>query len=76
MLVGALADAGADQDALTSGLESLATGARFRFEKVKRWNGRLREASRTQSHFVGLCGVQKPAEHGVLRNFLKGHVLL
>jgi uncharacterized protein (TIGR00299 family) protein len=36
MLVGALADAGADQDALTSGLESLATGARFRFEKVKR----------------------------------------
>jgi uncharacterized protein (TIGR00299 family) protein len=36
MLVGALADAGADTGALTSALQSLATGASFRFEKTKR----------------------------------------
>lgn len=36
MLVGALADAGADTAALTAGLASLETGAEFRFEKTKR----------------------------------------
>ncbi len=36
MLVGALADAGADQSAIISGLESLGTGAALSFEKVKR----------------------------------------
>jgi uncharacterized protein (TIGR00299 family) protein len=36
MLVGALADAGADQAALAGALTSLGTGATFRFEKVQR----------------------------------------
>lgn len=36
MLVGALADAGADTAVLTGALQSLATGASFRFEKTKR----------------------------------------
>ena len=36
MLVGGLADAGADAAALTCALESLATGASFRFEKTER----------------------------------------
>lgn len=36
MLVAALADAGADTARLTEGLESLGTGAEFRFEKTKR----------------------------------------
>ncbi len=36
MLVGALADAGADAGALCEGLASLDTGAAFRFEKTKR----------------------------------------
>ena len=36
MLVGALADAGADQSELTRGLESLQTGATVRFERVMR----------------------------------------
>jgi uncharacterized protein (TIGR00299 family) protein len=36
MLVGALADAGADQAELTRGLESLQTGAAVRFERVMR----------------------------------------
>jgi len=36
MLVGALADAGADQQALVCALETLGTGATFRFEKTKR----------------------------------------
>lgn len=36
MLVGALADAGADQAALSAGLASLGTGASFHFEKTKR----------------------------------------
>ena len=36
MTVGALLDAGADAEALCAGLDSLATGARFRIEKVKR----------------------------------------
>ncbi|HWR50557.1 MAG TPA: nickel pincer cofactor biosynthesis protein LarC [Bryobacteraceae bacterium] len=36
MLVGGLADAGADAAALTCALQSLATGASFRFEKTKR----------------------------------------
>jgi pyridinium-3,5-bisthiocarboxylic acid mononucleotide nickel chelatase len=36
MLVGALADAGADAAALTAALESLGTGASFEFEKTKR----------------------------------------
>jgi pyridinium-3,5-bisthiocarboxylic acid mononucleotide nickel chelatase len=36
MLVGALADAGADRPALISALDSLGTGAALRFEQVKR----------------------------------------
>lgn len=36
MTVGALADAGAEPSALVAALESLGTGAAFRFEKVKR----------------------------------------
>src|SRR6266478_8783574 len=36
MLVGALADAGADRQCLISALESLGTGASLRFEQVKR----------------------------------------
>jgi uncharacterized protein (TIGR00299 family) protein len=36
MLVGALADAGADTERLLGALDSLETGARLRFEKVKR----------------------------------------
>ncbi len=36
MLVGALADAGADKTALTEALDSLNTGAQVSFEKVKR----------------------------------------
>ncbi len=36
MLVGALADAGADAVAITQSLASLGTGAEFRFEKLKR----------------------------------------
>ena len=36
MLVGALADAGADPGALVRGLDSLGTGARVRFEQVQR----------------------------------------
>jgi uncharacterized protein (TIGR00299 family) protein len=36
MTVGALLDAGADFTALVAGLDSLGTGARFRFEKTKR----------------------------------------
>ncbi len=36
MTVGALADAGADSAALIEALDSMATGASFRFEKVKR----------------------------------------
>lgn len=36
MLVGALADAGADRDCLLAGLTSLGTGAEFRLEKTKR----------------------------------------
>jgi uncharacterized protein (TIGR00299 family) protein len=36
MTVGALADAGADAQALVGALESLGTGARFRIEKTKR----------------------------------------
>jgi hypothetical protein len=36
MLVGALADAGADQAVLAAGLASLGTGASFRFERTKR----------------------------------------
>jgi hypothetical protein len=36
MLVGALASAGADETALIGGLETLATGARFRFDRVLR----------------------------------------
>lgn len=36
MLVGAMADAGADTRALTDALDSLNTGASFTFEKVKR----------------------------------------
>jgi len=36
MLVGALADAGADSSAITDALRSLGTGASVRFEKVKR----------------------------------------
>lgn len=36
MTVGALADAGADREALTEALRSLGTGAEFRFERVKR----------------------------------------
>src|SRR5215472_13610307 len=36
MLVGALADAGADTTAIADGLRSLNSGASFSFEKVKR----------------------------------------
>src|SRR5437867_741980 len=36
MLVGALADAGADRPALTAALESLGTGATLSFDRVKR----------------------------------------
>src|SRR5947209_5169958 len=36
MLVGALADAGADRQSLTAALDSLGTGAALRFEEVKR----------------------------------------
>ena len=36
MLVGALADAGADQSAIVEALASLETGAAVSFEKVKR----------------------------------------
>src|SRR5258705_13184382 len=36
MLVGALADAGADRQCLASALDSLGTGAALRFETVKR----------------------------------------
>ena len=36
MLVGALADAGADPDAIASAVDSLETGAVVSFEKVKR----------------------------------------
>jgi hypothetical protein len=36
MLVGALASAGADETAIVEGLESLQTGARFRFDRVVR----------------------------------------
>lgn len=36
MLVGALASAGADEAALVEGLNSLSTGARFRFDRVMR----------------------------------------
>jgi len=36
MLVGALADAGADQDAIAAAIHSLNAGARVSFEKVKR----------------------------------------
>jgi uncharacterized protein (TIGR00299 family) protein len=36
MLVGALADAGADRDAITRGLKSLATEGTFEWEQVKR----------------------------------------
>ena len=36
MLVGALADAGADQNAVTSAIASLNVGASVSFEKVKR----------------------------------------
>jgi uncharacterized protein (TIGR00299 family) protein len=36
MLVGALADAGADQDSLKQSLDSLGTGAALTFQKVKR----------------------------------------
>jgi pyridinium-3,5-bisthiocarboxylic acid mononucleotide nickel chelatase len=36
MLVGALADAGADQDAIAAAIQSLEAGARVSFEKVKR----------------------------------------
>ncbi|HPT28721.1 MAG TPA: DUF111 family protein, partial [Bryobacteraceae bacterium] len=35
MTVAALIDAGADQQSLLQGLDSLATGARFRIERVK-----------------------------------------
>ena len=36
MLVGALADAGADRNAIVAALDSLGTGATLRFEEVKR----------------------------------------
>ena len=36
MLVGALADAGADQHAISAGIDSLGTGARVTFERVMR----------------------------------------
>jgi hypothetical protein len=56
MLVGALADAGADQQALIDGLTSLGTGATFRFEKTKR-----RGIVATKFHVSG--GEQKAHRH-------------
>jgi pyridinium-3,5-bisthiocarboxylic acid mononucleotide nickel chelatase len=54
MLVGALADAGADRAALVSALDSLGTGASLRFEAVKRCGmGATKfhvEAADTKSH--------------------------
>lgn len=44
MLVGALAGAGVDRQALVSALDSLGTGATLRFEEVKQGPGR--DASR------------------------------
>jgi uncharacterized protein (TIGR00299 family) protein len=63
MLVGALADAGADQDAVTRAIASFDTGATVSFEKVKRGGiGATRfhvhvgeqRAHRHLSHIVGL----------------------
>ncbi|MCW5977088.1 MAG: nickel pincer cofactor biosynthesis protein LarC [Bryobacteraceae bacterium] len=48
MTVGALADAGADSEALLAGLQSLETGATFRFEKTKR-----RGVAATKFHVEG-----------------------
>lgn len=49
MTVGALADAGADSDALIEALDSMATGASFHFEKVKR-----RGIAATKFHVEGV----------------------
>ena len=48
MTVGALAGAGADSAALIEALDSMATGASFRFEKVKR-----RSLAATKFHVEG-----------------------
>src|SRR5690242_1116589 len=54
MLVGALADAGADRTALIAALDALGTGASLRFESVKRCGmGATKfhvEAADTKSH--------------------------
>lgn len=56
MTVGSLVDAGADGDALVAALQSLGTGASFRFEKVKR-----RGIAATKFHVDG--GEQKAHRH-------------
>ena len=62
MTVGALADAGADQQAIIAALESLETGAAFSFEKVKR-----RGIAATKFHVVASA----PDKHRHLPHILR-----
>lgn len=62
MLVGALADAGADRDALTQALHSLAVGANIEWDRVQR-----RGVSATKFR----VGVNEPPKHRHLSGILK-----
>jgi pyridinium-3,5-bisthiocarboxylic acid mononucleotide nickel chelatase len=62
MLVGALADAGADRQRLTEGIEALGTGAALRFEKTKR-----RGIEATKFH----VDYEDPKSHRHLSHILK-----
>jgi uncharacterized protein (TIGR00299 family) protein len=74
MLVGALADAGADASAITDALGSLGTGATFSFEKVKRcgiaatkFHVRVEETSKHRH----LSGILKMIEAATLPDCVK-----
>jgi pyridinium-3,5-bisthiocarboxylic acid mononucleotide nickel chelatase len=62
MLVGALADAGADRDAISRALDSLAFGARIRWDRVER---------RGVSAMEFLVTATEPARHRHLSGILK-----
>ncbi len=62
MLVGALADAGADRDAIAQSLDSLSTGAQVSFERVKR-----RDLTATKFHVT----VMEQPKHRHLNHILR-----
>lgn len=76
MLVGALADAGADQQAIQTAIASLEIGATVSFEKVKRTGiaaTKFHVNWEPQKSHRHLSGIDKIIDHGALSDRAKSH---